>query len=323
LRLPELAPLSAHHFPTLGEGATPLIPAEGLAVELDIPHLLIKDEAQNPSQSWESRGVAMAIARARELGIGKVFIRSAGDSALAAACYASLNGLDLKVAVPEESDPWLLDQLREQGAEISTLPWAALEQPDDSLSSTGPDGWLDITELSEPARLEGAKTIGFELIYDLQRVPDVMLIPTASGVGLIAIAKAFDEMEAAGWIGSTRPQLIAIQSSQFCPLVEAFRKNRSELAPWTRKSRTEIRELRPASPQLASLALTALRDSRGAAIAIEDRDSKEGRALLARRLGLGASLSTGACVAAARSLRQRGTIARDHLVVLISPSSGP
>ena len=321
LRLPELAPLRSHHFASLGEGATPLVPAEGLGVQLDLPHLMIKDEAQNPAGSWESRGIAMATAHARELGLGRIKVRSVGDSARAAACYASLQGLDLLVELPEDADEALVHELKESGATVKLVSWAEYQDRSFSGQDQDDDSHLDLSAMAEPYRLEGAKTLGFELIYDLGRVPDAVLVPTGTGIGLLAVAKAFDEMEAMGWIGSVRPKLIAVQAALFAPLVHAFRKHRESIEPWTRGSHTSVRELRCSSQATGTLALAALRHSRGTAIAIEEDQIHEGRSLLRRHLGLGGALATGACVSAARRLRQNGFLRREDLIILLSPSN--
>lgn len=323
LRLSELAPLQSHHFPTLGEGATPLLPGEGLAVELDLPHLLVKDEGQNPSGSWEARGVAVAVAKARELGIGRICLRSAGDAARAAASYAALQGLDVKLQIPEDSAPELLDELRERGAELQLVPWSEIESASANGLARGGDGWLDLSAMAEPFRLEGAKTLGFELIYDLGRVPDAILCPTGTGMGIAALGKAFDEMEAMGWIGPVRPRLVAVQAESFAPLVHAFRKQHDQLQPWRRTADTAARELRCSSQQASMLALTALRSSRGTAVAVGEKDMRAGLSMLTRRLGLAGSAATGACVAAAKQLRQKGFLRREALIVLVSPSNRP
>ena len=322
LRVHELAPLRSHHFPTLGEGATPLLPGEGLAVELDLPHLVIKDEGQNPSGSWECRGVSVATARARELGIGRISMRSAGDSARAAAAYGALQGLDVRLQIPEDSSAQLQDELRSRGAELQLLPWAQIQQPDGEAQIGGDGGWLDLSAMAEPFRLEGAKTLGFELIYDLGRVPDAILCPTGTGLAIAALGKAFDEMEALGWIAAVRPRLVAVQAESFAPLVHAFRKHRDQVQAWTRSSGGAPRELRCSAPQASALALEALRSSRGTAIAVPEREIAAGQSLLARRLGLAGSGASGACVAAARALRQSGFLHREALVVAVSPSNG-
>jgi threonine synthase len=321
LRVHELSPLRSHHFATLGEGATPLLPGEGLAVELDLPHLVIKDEGQNPSGSWECRGVSVATARARELGIGRISLCSAGDSARAAAAYGALQGLDVRLQIPDDSPASLLDELRGRGAELQLLPWAQIQQQDSAEHKNG-DGWLDLSAMAEPFRLEGAKTLGFELIYDLGRVPDAIICPTGTGLAIAAIGKAFDEMEAMGWIAAVRPRLVAVQSDTFAPLVHAFRKHRDQVQAWTKASDSAPRELRCSSTQASALALDALRSSRGTAIAVPEREIAAGQRLLARRLGLAGSAATGAAVAAARALRQSGFLHREALVVAVSPSNG-
>jgi len=321
LRLSELAPLQSHHFPTLGEGATPLLPGEGPAVELDLPHLLVKDEGQNPSGSWEARGISVAAAKARELGIGRICLRSAGDSARAAASYGALQGLDVMLQIPEDSSPELQEELRDRGAELELLPWREIELAAAGGQDNGAGGWLDLSAMAEPFRIEGAKTLGFELIYDLGRVPDAILCPTGTGMAIAAIGKAFDEMESMGWIGPVRPRLVAVQAESFAPLVHAFRKHHDQLQPWSRAANTAARELRCSSKQASMLALAALRSSRGTAVTVGEKDIRAGFSMLNRRLGLTGSVATGACVAAAKQLRQSGFLRREALVVLVSPSN--
>jgi len=282
---------------------------------------MIKDEGQNPAGTWESRGIAMATAHARELGVGRLTISSAGESAKAAACYAALQGLDLRVELPEGSDKELIDELRERGATVELLSWSKLQDAWFDGHPQKEGNHLDLSAMAEPYRLEGAKTLGFELIYDLGRVPDAILIPTGAGIGLIAIAKAFDEMEAMSWIGSARPKLVAVQSAQFAPLVHAFRKHRDGVDRWTRSSQTAAGALRCSSQAAGALALSALRRSRGTAIAVDEGELEGGRTQMRRRLGLSGSLAAGACVSAARRLRQSGFLGREDLTVVISPSS--
>jgi len=299
-----------------------LLPGEGLAVELDLPHLMVKDEGQNPSGSWESRGLAVAVARARELGVGRICLRSAGDSARAAAAYASLHGLDVRLQVPDDSPKQLVEELRERGAELQLIAWQELESPTAASPDNGSDGWLDLSAMAEPFRIEGAKTLAFELIYDLGRVPDAIICPTGSGMALASIAKAFDEMQSMGWIGPTRPRLVAVQAASFAPLVSAFRKHQSEAQPWTRTAKTCARELRCNSLGGSILALAALRNSRGTAVAVNEAEIAAGVEAITQRLGLAGSAATGASVGAARQLRQQRFLDRDDLVILISPSSG-
>ena len=317
LRLSELAPLQSHHFATLGEGATPLLPGEGLSVELDLPHLLVKDEGQNPTGSWESRGIAVAAARARELGIGRIYLRAAGDSARAAASYAALQGLQ----IPQDSRPELIDELRERGAELQLLPWSDLEQSNSDQQGSDSEGWLNLSAMAEPFRLEGAKTLGFEFIYDLGRVPDAILCPTGTGLAIAALGKAFDEMEDMGWIGSVRPRFVAVQADKFAPLVRAFRKHHDEVQPWGRSGDTAARELRCSSQQASVLALETLRDCRGTAVAVNEKEIHAGLSMLSQRLGLSGSAATGACIAAAKQLRRTGFLHREDLIVLVSPSN--
>ncbi|MCP4868029.1 MAG: threonine synthase [Proteobacteria bacterium] len=318
-RLPELSPVQGAEMPTLGEGATPLLKAHGLAVDLDLPNLLIKDEAQNPTGSFKARGMALATARARELGIGRVCLPSAGNAGAAAAAYGALHGLDVHVYVPESTPKPIQGEVVAMGANVVTV--------DGSIANAGAalkpvaesNGWFPLSTLKEPYRIEGKKVMGYELFYDLGRLPDVILYPTGGGTGLIGMWKAFDEMERLGWIGPERPRMVVVQTTGCAPIVKAFkRKEWDGATPIKNPKKTAAFGLRVPGALGDFLMLRCLRDSRGTAIAIDEIDLLDGAKAMAQKLGIQCSAEGGACVAAARQLRSKGWIDRNDITVIFN-----
>ncbi len=317
-RLAELSPLQSANPATLGEGATPLIRAEGLGVDLDLPNLLIKDEAQNPTGSFKARGMAVAVARARELGIGQVCLPSAGNAGGAASAYGALHGLDVHVYVPASTPAPILWECRALGAEIVTIDGTIADAGKALAPVAEENGWFPLSTLKEPYRIEGKKVMGFELLYDLGRLPDVIIYPTGGGTGLIGMWKAFDEMEQLGWIGPERPRMVSVQTSGCAPIVRAFKKKQRTAAPIKNPKRTAAFGLRVPGALGDFLILDAVRRSGGTAIAIDEADLQADTRTMARRLGLQGSAEGGACVAAARQLRSSGWIKRPETVVIFN-----
>lgn len=317
-RLAELSPLQAARPPSLGEGATPLLRAEGLGVELDLPNLLIKDEAQNPTGSFKARGMAAAIGRARELGIGQVCLPSAGNAGGAAAAFGALHGLDVHVYVPVSTPAPILAECRALGAHVVTVEGTIADAAAALKPVAEAEGWFPLSTLREPYRIEGKKVMGFELLYDLGRLPDVILYPTGGGTGLIGMWKAFDEMEQLGWIGSERPRMVSVQTAGCAPIVRAFKKKQETATPIAKPAMTAAFGLRVPGALGDFLILRALRESSGTAIAVAEEALRAGTRTMATRLGLQGSAEGGACVAAARQLRSAGWMKRDELVVLVN-----
>jgi threonine synthase len=318
-RLAELSPVQGAEFPTLGEGATPLLGAHGLAVDLDLPNLLIKDEAQNPTGSFKARGMAVAAARARELGIGRVCLPSAGNAGAAAAAYGALHGLDVHVYIPDSTPAPIQAQVLAMGAQVVTVRGSIADAGAAMSPVAAQNGWFPLSTLKEPYRLEGKKVMGFELLYDLGRLPDVILYPTGGGTGLIGMWKAFDEMEALGWIGPQRPRMVVVQTSGCAPIVKAFKRRTWDGAtPIRSPKKTAAFGLRVPSAIGDFLMLRCLRDSHGTAIAIDEVDLLDGAVAMAKKLGIQCSAEGGACVAAARQLRSSGWIDRNEVTVIFN-----
>jgi len=316
VRVPETWPAeTGAETPTLGEGATPLVPAERLATELGLPGLLVKDEAQNPTGSFKARGMAAAMAKAAELGIHTVCLPSAGNAGGAAAAYGALHGIRVVVAIPESTPAPIERECRELGAEVTRVP-GTIADAGRALAEAAEPGWFSLATLREPYRIEGKKIMGYELLYDLGKLPDVVIYPTGGGTGLIGMWKAFDEMQALGWIGDERPRMVSVQTAGCAPIVRAFDQGLETAPAWESPESTAAYGLRVPGALGDFLILRALRDSNGIAIAIPEDRLLAGTELLARRLGLQASPEGGACVAAAAALREQGFLS-DHETIVI------
>jgi threonine synthase len=322
-RLFELAPsLAGEATATLGEGATPLIPAGRLARDLDLASLLIKDEAQNPTCSFKARGMAVALARAAELGIEKVCLPSAGNAGGAAAAYGALHGIEVHVFVPKSTPAPIIHETEALGAAV-TLVDGTIADAGAALASLAEEhGWFSLATLKEPYRLEGKKVMGYELFYDLGHLPDVIVYPTGGGTGLIGMWKAFDELQALGWIGAERPRMVSVQAEGCAPMVLAFEAGLDHAPPIESPAPSVAFGLRVPGALGDFLILEALRASGGTAVAVSEEELLADTRALAVRLGLQASPEGGACLAATRKLRVSGWLGEGDEVVLFNTGHG-
>jgi len=319
----ELAPSArGADAPTLGEGAPPLVPAARLGDALGLPHLLIKDEAQNPTASFKARGMAAAMARAAELGVEAACLPSAGNAGGAAAAYGALHGIEIHVYVPASTPAPIVAETRALGARVRLID-GTIADAGAALKAVAADrGWFSLATLKEPYRLEGKKVMGFELLYDLGRLPDAILYPTGGGTGLIGMWKAFDEMQAMGWIGPERPRMYSVQTAGCAPMVRAFEQG-LEVAPvWEDPAVTTAFGLRVPGALGDFLILDALRASGGGAVAVAEDAIAAGTAEMATLLGLQGSPEGGACVAASRTLMARGELSAQDRVVIFNTGHG-
>lgn len=322
-RLHELGPSTrGADAPTLGEGATPLISAGRLAADLGLPNLLIKDEAQNPTGSFKSRGMAAAVARAAELGVQAVCLPSAGNAGGAASAYGALHGLDVHVYVPDSTPAPIIAETRALGAHVELIAGTIADAGAALAPVAAEHGWFSLATLKEPYRLEGKKIMGYELLYDLGRLPDVIVYPTGGGTGLIGMWKAFDEMEALGWIGSERPRMVSVQTAGCAPMVRAFEQKLDHAPVWQDPDITAAFGLRVPGALGDFLILRALYDSDGTAVAVEETDVLAGTKEMATRLGLQCSAEGGACLAATRTLKDQGWIGAEDVVVIFNTGHG-
>jgi threonine synthase len=321
-RYAEVLPVrDADHRITLGEGFTPLIDAPRLADELDVERIWIKDEGQNPTGSFKARGLVMAVARARELGAEAVALPSAGNAGAAAAAYGAAAGLMVHVAVPRDTPATIVAEMRALGAEVRLVDGLITDAGALLAEEATRHGWFDLSTLKEPYRVEGKKTMAYELVEQLGRIPDVIVYPTGGGTGLVGMWKAFDEMEELGWIGAERPRMIAIQATGCAPIVRAWERGHEQATPWP-DARTAAWGLRVPRAIGDTLILEAIRSSGGAAIAVDDGAMEGAVARIGRCTGVYASIEGGATAAAIPVLLDRGLLHLGEEIVLFNTGSG-
>jgi threonine synthase len=330
-RYRELLPLrDPRHVASLGEGATPLLPLSRGAREalgLERGELLVKDEGRNPTGSFKARGLAVAIARASELGVRDVALPSAGNAGAAAAAYAAALGLGCHVAMPADAPLVNRAETEVYGGELLLVDGlidaaGALVR---ERASAGRDGWFDLSTLREPYRVEGKKTMGIELAeaggWGDAWCPDVVIFPTGGGTGIVGMWKAFDELSELGWIGARRPRLVVVQATGCAPLVRAFQRGDDNAEPW-RDARTLAAGIRVPSAIGDYLVLRAVRESAGTAVAVADEQIVDAQRTLARLTGIFAAPEGAATVAALAPLHRAGFLSGDERVVLFNTAMG-
>ena len=306
---------------TLGEGFTPLIDAPRLADELGMERVWVKDEGQNPTGSFKARGLSMAVSRAVELGMDAVALPSAGNAGSAAAAYAAAADLPAHIAVPEDTPRPILEEIRALGADLRLVDGLITDAGALIAAGAEEHGWFDVSTLKEPYRVEGKKTMGYELVEQLGRIPDVIVYPTGGGTGLVGMWKAFEELEALGWIGSERPRMVSVQSTGCAPIVRAWEAGAETAEPWE-DARTLAAGLRVPRAIGDFLILDAIRSSGGAAVAVTDESMTAHVDVMGRTTGIFAAPEGGATAAAIPVLLDRGLIHPGEEVVLFNTGSG-
>ena len=300
----------------LGEGFTPLLHADRLGKHLGHRRLYLKDESRNPTGSFKARGMALAVSMARELGITKIAVPSAGNAAGALAAYAAKAGMETAVFMPEGTPLANRLECEIQGARVVLVPGSIKDCARAMRESGSGKGWFDVSTLREPYRLEGKKTMAYEVLEQLDwRLPDVMIYPTGGGTGLIGMWKAFDEMEEMGWIGSKRPRMVAVQAAGCAPMVRAFQQHKERAEEWKNPA-TLASGLRVPSAIGDFLILRAVRASGGSALAVDDSAMLTAVRELAQWEGVLTSPEGGATLAALKQLHADGTISGSETVVL-------
>ncbi|MEZ4745599.1 MAG: threonine synthase [Calditrichia bacterium] len=306
----------------LGEGWTPLIHAKRLGQTLDFPNLFIKEEGVNPTTSFKARGLSVAVSRAYELGVTAVSIPSAGNAAGAMSAYAALAGLESHVFMPKDVPHPFIAECKALGATVNLVDGLITDCGKIAAEGVKKFGRFDISTLKEPYRLEGKKTMGYELAEQMNwQLPDVVIYPTGGGTGLIGMWKAFDEMEALGWIGSKRPRMVTVQSDGCAPMVRAFHAGTEFAEPWE-DAHSVADGLRVPAAVGDFLILRTLRESNGNAVSVEDGMMLENANLIGKSEGLFVSPEGGATLAAFRMLRELDWIAAHETVVLFNTGSG-
>jgi threonine synthase len=317
--LPIQEPESA---PSLGEGGTPLHEAPRLARTFGYERLLIKDEGLNPTGSFKARGLAMAVARARELGTTTVAIPSAGNAAAAMAAYAARAGMRAVVAMPSDVPPTMKAECLAYGAHVLLVDGLIDDCGKVIRAGAAAYGWCDVSTLREPYRAEGKKTMGLEIAEQLGwRLPDALIYPTGGGTGIVGMWKAFAELEIMGFIGPERPKMIAVQATGCAPIVRAFESGADHAERWA-DAETIAAGMRVPAAIGDYLILAAIRESGGTAITVTDDEMLAGMTLAAEREGLFVSPESGAAVIATRKLRESGFLRADDLTVIFATGSG-
>ena len=307
---------------SLGEGMTPLLPARRTGARIGSSDLLVKDEGLNPTGSFKARGLSCAISMCVELGVKRLAIPSAGNAASALSAYAAAAGLEARIFMPMDVPQANFIECKAYGADVTLV--------DGLISDCGrmvgelckTSDWFDFSTLKEPYRIEGKKTMGYELAEQLRwTLPDAIFYPAGGGVGMIGMWKAFAEMEALGWIGQKRPKMIAVQAAGCQPLVRAFTEGTEASRFWDGAS-TVASGLRVPKPLGDRLTLQAVRESGGCAVAVSDRDLMDAGVRLASEEGVFAAPEGAACVAAAERLIREGFLKSSDQVVLYNTGSG-
>ncbi|NOT35709.1 MAG: threonine synthase [Candidatus Eisenbacteria bacterium] len=307
----------------LGEGGTPLLPCPRLAESCGVAELWLKDEAANPTQSFKARGLALAVNGALAFGCTGIALPSAGNAGSAAAAYAAAAGMRCRVAIPDETPEAIRLELEAFGADVLVVP-GTIADAGRALASWAPaPEWWNVSTFREPYRLEGKKTLGWEIAEQLGwRLPDAIFYPTGGGTGLVGMWRAFAEIAQLGWAESSPvPRLVSVQARGCAPIVRAFEHGRDHAEPWL-DAVTVASGLRVPSPFADRLILRALRDTRGTALAVSEEDLLDGMLDLSRHEGCFACPEGGATVAALRALRISGEIRADARVVIFNTSSG-
>jgi threonine synthase len=307
---------------SLGEGWTPLVHARDLGKQIGCSGTYIKDESLNPTGSFKARGLSAAVSRAYELGAKELAIPSAGNAAGAMSAYAAVVGLPAHVFMPADVPLAFRAECQVLGAHVTLVNGLINDCGAKVREGVAAHGWFDVSTLREPYRIEGKKTMGYELAEQLGwRLPDVIIYPTGGGTGLIGMWKAFDEMEQMGLIGSARPRMVSVQSEGCAPIVQAFEDGLEHAALW-QNARTIADGLRVPIAVGDFLILRAVRESGGVALSVSDDVMLEYTRLIGAATGIFAAPEGAACLAAQVQLINSGWITPNETVVLFNTGTG-
>jgi len=322
-RWAELLPVQREEYRlTLGEGDTPTLKLERLGHTLGLENLFLKDESINPTGTFKARGLVMAVSRARELKAHALVIPTAGNAGGALAAYAARAGMEAHVFMPADAPQANQQEVQMYGADLRLVQGLISDAGRLAAQEAQRSGWFDISTFKEPYRLEGKKTMGFEIAeFFGWDVPDVILYPTGGGTGLVGIWKAFEELEALGWIGKKRPRMVSVQAQGCAPIVKAFEAKAREAEFWTNAA-TFASGLRVPFPFAHRLILQVIYQSGGMAVAVSDEEMLQAQRELGSLEGIFAAPEGAATLAALRRLLQRGWIAPKERILLLNTGSG-
>jgi len=319
-RYREMMPLFDGESPvTLGEGFTPLFHARSLGRSVGLDRLYIKDESLNPTNSFKARGQSAAITRAKYLGASTIALPTAGNAGNAAAAYAAAAGLACEVFIPKDAKRPFVDECRLYGANVTLVDGLITDAGRIAAETGKPLGWYDVSTLKEPYRIEGKKTMAYELAEQLEwQWPDWIVYPTGGGTGMVGMWKAFDEIERIGWVQpQKRPRMVSVQADNCAPIVRAFQNGQETAEPWI--GATTIADgLRVPRAIGDFLILRAIRESGGTAVAVSDAAMVKGMLAIGKLEGVSAAPEGGAALVAIQELAARGTIKPHESVVLFN-----
>jgi len=320
----ELLPVSdPGNFITLGEGDAPLLVLTRLGTTLGLTNLYVKDESLNPTGSFKARGLAAAVAKARELGVEKVIIPTAGNAGGAMAAYAARAGLAAHVFMPADTPIANMEETRITGAGLTLVDGLISDAARLAGEKARAEGWFDMSTFKEPYRTEGKKVMGYELAESFGwELPEVIIYPTGGGTGLVGMWKAFDELEALGWLENTRrPRLVSVQAEGCAPVVRAFEQGSNTCDFW-QGATTAASGLRVPKSFADKIILRDLRASDGTAIAVSEAEINAAQARLAASEGIFAAPEGAATLAALEKLIESGWVAQHERVVLFNTGAG-
>ena len=321
-RYRELLPMTGDKFVSLGEPITPLNGAERLGAEINIPRLRIKDEGLLATGTFKARGAAVGVTRAMELGVRVIALPTAGNAGAAWAAYGARAGIRVVVVMPDTTPDVIIRETSAYGADVYLVSGSIADAGAVVKRACAARGWYEASTLREPYRIEGKKTMGFELAEQLGwRLPDVIVYPTGGGVGLIGMWKAFDELRAIGWLDQKRPRFVAVQAEGCAPIVSGFVEGRNESEPWP-DPRTFAAGIRVPKALGDFIVLKALRESGGIAIAVSEGEIAESMRAAGGTEGMLVCPEGGAAIAGTGKLRRDGWIREDEEVVVFNTGTG-
>lgn len=315
-------PCESGEIVSLQEGWTPLLRANSLGRKIGLPNLWIKDEGRNPTDSFKARGLSCAVTMAKKFGLGKIAIPSAGNAAGALAAYAAAAGIEAHIFMPNDVPQANYIECKAFGAKVNLVNGLISDCGRIVAERKAAEGWFEISTLKEPYRIEGKKTMGYEIAEHFEwTVPDAILYPCGGGVGLIGMWKAFAELEELGWIGSKRPKMISVQAAGCSPITRAYQQNQADSKFWE-GANTVASGLRVPKALGDFLVLRAVRESGGTALSVADSEMLEAGLRLADSEGIFPAPEGGACVAAAQRLLEDGFLKPEDRVVIYNTGSG-
>ena len=314
--------LDEQNIVSLGEGMTPILDAPRLGEAIGATNLVIKDEGQNPTGTFKSRGLSAAVSKAKELGAGGVTIPTAGNAGGALGAYAARAGMEAHVFMPQDALDANKKEVTHAGGTLHLVDGLIGEAGQQSRELAAELGMFDLSTLQEPYRAEGKKTMGYEIAEQCGwTFPDAIIYPTGGGTGVVGIWKAIEELEALGWTDGKRPRFFCVQAKGCQPIVRAFERGDEHAEPW-QNAHTVAHGMRVPSAIADYLILRVLRESGGGAIAVSDDDLLDHMRLIARTEGIVVGPEGGATAAAARRLIASGTLSHDDHILLLNTGSG-